>query len=63
PLSLQEDAIEKLADYRVFPDCLDRFDANHRVSAFTYRIFCLCWRPQLGLADQAKCRVALSFSY
>ena len=57
PLSLQEDAIEKLADYRVLPDCLGRFDANHRTRAITYRILRLCWRPLLGLANEADSRV------
>ena len=57
PLSLQEDAIEELADYRVFPDCLDRFDANQRISALADRILRLCWRPLLGLANEANGRV------
>lgn len=58
PLSLQEDAIEKLADYRVLPDCLGRFDANHWTRAFTYRIFRFRWRPLLGLAHKAYSRVS-----
>ncbi|MGL6122238.1 MAG: hypothetical protein ACRC1W_04265 [Shewanella sp.] len=58
-LSLQEDAIEKLADYRVLPDSLGRFDANDRARALTYRILRFCRRCLLGLANKAKHKVKL----
>ena len=54
---MQEDAIEKLADYRVLPDCLGRFDANYRSRAFTYRILRFSRCPLLGLANEAYGRV------